>query len=71
MNMIASMFLAFPCNSLYTMVKQSGLTECPVVLLCWWMRDGVLRCSFTLSPNVLPDSPMYSPGKVMCGHLNL
>ena len=35
------------------------------------MVDGALRCSLSLSPNVLPDSPIYSSGQFMCGHLNL
>ena len=56
MNIASFMFLALPCGSLCMMVKQSGLTGCPVVLLYWWMGDGGLRCSFTLSPNVLQDS---------------
>ena len=34
-NMASLMFLGFPCGSLCIMVKQSGLTGCPVVLLCW------------------------------------
>ena len=49
MNMASLIFLVLPCGSLCIMVKQSGPTGCPVVLLCWWMRDGALRCSFTLS----------------------
>ena len=32
---------------------------------------GALRCSLSLSPNVLQDSPMYSSGQFICGHLNL
>ena len=71
MTMASLMFLAFPCGSLCTMVKQSGLIGYPEVLLCWCMGDGALRCSFTLSPNLLPDSPMYSSGQLICGHLNL
>ena len=51
------MFLVTPCDSLCTVVKLSGLTGCPLELLCWWMEDGALRCSFSLSHNVLPDSP--------------
>ena len=33
------------------------------------MGDGALRCSLSLSPNVLPDSPVYSSRQVMCGNL--
>ena len=37
-NMAFLLFLVFPCGcSLCTMMKQSGLTGCPVVLMCWWM----------------------------------
>ena len=32
---------------------------------------GDLRCSLSLSQNNLPDSSMYSPGQLMCGHLHL
>ena len=35
------------------------------------MGDGALRCSFSLSPNVLPDSPMYCSGQFMWGYVNL
>ena len=34
MNKASLMFLILPCGSLCMMVKQSGLTGCPVVLLC-------------------------------------
>ena len=33
--------------------------------------DGTLRCSLSLLPKALPDSPMYSSGQFICGHLNL
>ena len=45
-----------------------------------WMCCGVavlmegrraLRCSLTLSPNVLPDSPIDCSGQFMSGHVNL
>ena len=39
--------------------------------LWWYMGDGALRCSLSLSPNDLPDSPMYFSEQLMCGHLNL
>ena len=35
------------------------------------MGDGPLRCSFSISLKVLPDSPIYSSGQLMCGHLHL
>ena len=31
------------------------------------MGDGALRCSLILSPNALPDSPMYSSQQLMWG----
>ena len=49
MNMASLMFLVLPCDSLCMMVKHSGLIGCPVVLLCWWMGEGTLRCSLTLN----------------------
>ena len=70
-NMTSLMFLVLPCNSLCIMEKQSALIGCPVMLLCWWMGEGALRCSLTLSPNVLPDSPIYCSGQFMWGYVNL
>ena len=29
------------------------------------MGEGALRCSLTLSPKALPDSPMYASGQLM------
>ena len=69
--MASMMFLVTPCDSLCTRVKHSGLIECPVVLLWWWIGDGALKCSLSLSPNVLPDSPMYSSGQFIYEHFNL
>ena len=69
---IASLvFLVTPWGSLLTMVKHSGLSRCPIELLWWWIGDRALRYSLNLSPNVLPDSPIYSSGQLVCGHLNL
>ena len=65
------MFLVTLCDSLSTMVKHSGLTRCPVELLWWWIGDGALRYSLSLFPKVLPDSPIYSSGQLIHGHLNL
>ena len=70
-NMVSLMFLVVPCASLWTVLKQSGLLGCPVELVCWWMGDGALRCSLSLSTNALSVSPIYSSGQLMCGHLNL
>ena len=69
--MASLMFLVSPCASLSTMVKHSGLTGCPVVEVCKCMGEGALRCSFYLSPSVLPDSPMYCSVQQMLGHLYL
>ena len=60
-----------PYGSLLTMVKHSGLTGYPVELLWWWIGDGALRCSLSLSPKAQLESPMYSSGQFMCGHFNL
>ena len=69
--MASLMFLVIPCDSLCTIVKKSGLTGCPVKFLCWQMGDGALGCPLSLSPNTLPDSPIYSSGQFKCGHLKL
>ena len=55
----------------YVGVKHSGLTGCPVEWLWWCIGDGTLKSSFSLSLKALLDSPMYSSGQLMCGHLNL
>ena len=70
-NMASLMYLVVPCASLWTMLKQSGLIGCPVEMVCWWMGDGALKCSLSLSLNALPVSPMYSSGQSICGHLYL
>ena len=67
MYMASFMFLVNPCVSLCTKVKQSGLNGCHVELLSWWKGDGALRCSLSLSPNVLPDSPIYSQCSLCVG----
>ena len=65
------MFLVIPCDSLSTMVKHLGLTGCPVEWLWWSIGDGSLKCSLSLSQNVLPYLSIYSSGQLMCGYLNL
>ena len=70
-NMASLIFLVLVCDSLCMMVKQSGLTVSPVVLLCWWIGEGALRCSLTPSLNVVPDLPMYCSGKFIWVHVNL
>ena len=68
MYMTSLMFLVSPCASLSTMVKQSGLTGCPVVDVCRCMGVGALRCSLYLSLGDLPYSPMYCSMHLMLGH---
>ena len=71
MYIVSLMFLAKHCDSLSTVEKHSGLTGCPVVDVCRCMGEGALRCSFYLSPNVLPDSPMYCTVQFVFEHLYL
>ena len=71
MHMASLMFLVKPCDSLSSMEKHSGLTGCPVADVCRCMGEGALRCSFYLSPSVLPDSPMYCSVQFIFGHLYL
>ena len=68
MYMVSLMFLVSPCVSLPTMVKQSGLTGCPVVEVCWCMGDGTLWCSLYLSPSDLPNSSIYCSVQLILGH---
>ena len=60
MNMASLMVLERLLTSLCTMLNCSGSIGCPVVVLCRWMGEGALKCSLTLSPRDLPDSPMYA-----------
>ena len=39
----------------YNVEESNG---CPVDVLWWKIGEGALRCSLTLSPSALPDSPM-------------
>ena len=68
MNMASLMVLEWLLTSLCTMLNWLGSMGCPVVVLWWCMGEGTLKCSFTLSPKVLPDSPMYALGQFMWGH---
>ena len=49
MYMASFMCLVVPWVYVWTMLKQSGLTACPVELVCSWMGEGTLRCSSNLS----------------------
>ena len=64
MNMASLMVLEWLLTSLCTMLNWTGSIGCPVVVLCRWMREGTLKCSLTLSPNDLPDSPYICTGAV-------
>ena len=58
-------------SSLPTISKFSMLMLWPVVL--WWsnMGDRAFWCSLNLSPNVLEDSPIYSPSHSTLSHFYL
>ena len=49
------------------MLNCSGSIGCPVMVLCRCMGEGALKCSLTLSPSDLPDSPMYALGQFYVG----
>ena len=68
MNIASLMVLEWLLTSLCTMLNWLGSMGCPVVVLWWCMGEGALKCSFTLSPKDLPDSPMYALGQFMWGH---
>ena len=71
MKIASLMFLAILLSFLPTILKLSRETSWPVMF--WWsmMGDGALMCSLYLSPNVLPDSPMYSSSQSTLPHLYL
>ena len=68
--LIICYFIVSPCASLFTMEWQSMLMGCPVVWPCLDTGEGALRCSFSLSPKVLPDSPIYFSSMSAWVHLN-
>ena len=59
MYMIFFILLVTLYDSLPTMVKHSKFTRCPVGWLHWWIGDGALKCSLSVSPKVLPDSSVF------------
>ena len=71
MKIASLMFLAMLLSYLPTILKLSRETSWPVVF--WWsmMGDGAPMCSLYLSPNVLPDSPMYYSSQSTLPHLYL
>ena len=67
---MASFFV--PGDPLHMLVNYcERLCTCWVTCRIAMMGGGALRCSFSLSLNVLSNSPIYSSGQLMCGHLNL
>ena len=68
MNIASLMVLEWLLTSLCIMLNRLGSIGCPVVVLWRCMWEGALKCSLTLSHNVLPDSPMYALGQFMWGH---
>ena len=68
MNIASLMVLEWLLTSLCTMLNWLGSMGCPVVVLWRCIGEGALKCSLTLSPNVLPDLPMYALGQSMWGH---
>ena len=59
-NMASWMVLAMLFSSLPRILKLSIDVIWPLVLWCWYIGEGVFKCSLNLSPKVLPDSPTYS-----------
>ena len=71
MKITSLMFLTILLSSLPMILKLSRDTSWPVVFLWSMMGDGALMCSLYLSPNVLPDSPMYYSLQSTLPHLYL
>ena len=57
--------LAFPVNNGKTF-RAYGVS---CGWLWWCIEDGALRCSLSLSPRVLPDSPIYSSRQLIRWHV--
>ena len=68
-NMDSLMVLEWLVVSLCRILKPSASIGWPVVVLCWCMGEGALKCSLILSPSALPDSPIYVLSQFMWGHL--
>ena len=60
MYMDSLIVLAKLLSSLSIILKLLIDVSWPLVLWCWNIGDGAFKCSLYLSPNDLPDSPMYS-----------
>ena len=52
-------------SSLPNILKFSIDVSWPLILWCWNIGEGAFKCSLYLSPNDLPDSPMYSSPQSM------
>ena len=59
MNIASLMVLEWLLTSLCIILNWLGSMGCPVVVLWMCIGEGALKCSLTLSPKVLPDSPIY------------
>ena len=57
--------LAKLLSSLPIILKFSMDVSWPLMFWCWNIGEGAFKCSLYLSPNVLPDSPMYSSSQSM------
>ena len=57
--------LAKLLSSLPIILKFSIDVSWPLMLWCWNIGEGAFKCSLYLSPNVLPDSAMYSSPQSM------
>ena len=68
MNMASFIVLDWLLTSLCTMLNWLGSNGCLEVALCRCMGEGAFRCSLTLYPRDLPDSPMYELEQLMYGH---
>ena len=52
-------------SSLPSILKLSIDVSWPLIFWCWNIGDGAFKCSLYLSPNDLPDAPMYSSPQSM------
>ena len=57
--------LARLLSSLPIILKFSMDVSWPLMFWCWNIGEGAFKCSLYLSPNVIPDSPMYSSPQSM------
>ena len=54
------------CCLLFSIILKFSKDDSWPLMIWWWnIGDGAFKCSLYLSPNVLPDSPMYSSPQSM------